>query len=344
MRALFHGLLFSVMAMVCVGGSCSRDSGVHSSNQVGNTNTPGNQNVGTQTTGADQLNSNSQPANANDDSAASKSGSDDVKVTAADNADANDGEAMIIKVENDVKLKLKGKSDFSQFPGGMFHVGDLLRVAPSSAAFADCGARAVCKLGAGDFSKCCGSECANLIALGPSPSDGRITVVAIADLPADQRQKLQASETRIRALGADEITTQYLIANLYSAWKVKEATAEVDKFSEKLNDPAASQKLRMLYWPMVKRNGDLYDRMGNKGRAEQTYKKLTENSKADDPQAKAAAHVSLGEMYVQDGRKEEAIQSLQKGKKLYEVEGNRAKAENVRKSINQIQKNNTIKP
>jgi tetratricopeptide (TPR) repeat protein len=78
--------------------------------------------------------------------------------------------------------------------------------------------------------------------------------------------------------------------------------------------------------------------MGNRGQAEQTYRKLTETKESEDQQTKAAAHVSLGQIYLQDGKKKEAIQTLQKGEKLYEIQGNRAKAENVRESIKQIQK------
>jgi hypothetical protein len=281
-------------------------------------------------------NSNAQVAGpGNEGAGTTKDGSGEDTTNVSADPDASD--AMIIKVENDVRLKRKGQSDFVQIPGGMFRSGDLLRVGASSAAFADC-SDSVCKLDTGDFSTCCRPACATRIALGPAPTAPTRPTVAINELPNNEQQELRTSETQIRALGADDITTQFLIASLYSAWKVKEAKVEVDKFSEKLNDPEASQKLRTLYWPMVKKNGDLYNRLGNKGQAEQTYKKLTEAPDSEDRQTKAAAHVALGQIQIENGKKAEAIQNLQKGQQLYEVEGNHTKAENVRTSINKIQR------
>lgn len=334
MRILFHGVLVAIIAMVFVGGSCSKDAAVNSNSQDARA---GNENSAPRKSGSDEVNSNSQIANEN--SATAKSVSDAFTTNAVDELDpVSDGDAMIIKVENDVRLRRKGKPDFVQIPGGLFHSGDLLRIGASSAAFVDCSGVSVCKLGTGDFSTCCGSECASRVALGPPASDRPRLTLAIAELPADEQQQLRASETKIRGLGADEITTQYLIANLYSAWKVKEAKVEIDRFSNKLGEPEANQKLHQLYWPMVKKNADLNNKMGNRGQAEQTYRKLTETKESEDQQTKAAAHVSLGQIYLQDGKKKEAIQTLQKGEKLYEIQGNRAKAETVRESIKQIQK------
>ena len=330
MRGVFYGVLVTVMAIACVGGSC-RETTVNS-NTEGNANRSAN--AGTPNTIADG-NFNSQVSNSNQSSSTTTAEASDITVEAADSV--GDGDAMIIKVENDVRLRKKGKTDFVQIPGGMFHSGDLLRVGASSAAFVDCRDQKVCTLGTGDFSRCCGSECSNQVALGPPDSDRARVTLAIAELPADERQQLRTSETQIRALGADETVTQFLIANLYSSWKVKEAKVEVDKLSNKLREPQASQKLRLLYLPMVKKNGDLYNKLGDKPQAEQIYRNLTESKEPGDQQTKAAAHVSLGQIYIQDGRKQEAIQSLQKGQKLYEVEGDRGKAENVRKSINKIQ-------
>ncbi len=309
-----------VLAVACLGSSCQPES---SGNADANGNRP---------------NGNSQ-SNANNGKATPKAITDDFGPATPENdksADDNDA-AMIISVKNDVRLRRKGATNFVHIPGGLFRSGDLLRVGDASTAFVDCNEAALCSLGKGDYPKCCGDVCESRVALRPPEGTQRTAMVKIAELPPDQLQLLRNSESQIRALEADDVTTQFLIANLYSSWKVKEANQEVDKLSEKLRDPQAPQKLDTLYWPMLKKNADLYKKLDDKGQAEQTYKKLTEVAVPTDQQTKADAHVSLGLLYKETGRKEEAVQNLQKGKQLYEAQGNQKKAEDVRKTIVKIQ-------
>ncbi|HAF25249.1 MAG TPA: hypothetical protein DCK93_20475 [Blastocatellia bacterium] len=261
-----------------------------------------------------------------------------------DNGGASTGEdeidtVTIIRTEGGVTQKFKGTSDFVHIDGGAFHSGDLLLVGDASTAVIDCNESTLCSLGKGEYSRCCGDVCQSRIPLAPPDGTEVLAFSKISDLPPEQMHLLQSSESKIRALRANEVTTQFLIATLYSSWKVKEANQEIDKLSQKLNDPQAPQKLDKLYLPMLKKSGDLYRRMDNKSQAEQTYKKVVEQApQTNDQQVKADAHVSLGEIYKDTGRKEEAVQNLQKGQQLYEQQGNRKKAEDIRKTIVKVQK------
>jgi len=241
---------------------------------------------------------------------------------------------MIVDVKNDVSLKLKGALDFFHIDGGPFYPGDLLRIGDASTAIVDC-KDSICSLGRGEYAKCCGDVCQNSIPAAPPEGTQVAFMMRKDDLPAPQLQLFQSSESRIRALGVNEIATQYFIARLYSSWGVKEANQEIDKLSQQLNDPAAQQKLNRLYLPMIHRTGDLYLKMNDKTRAEQSYKRVIDLAPetGEAGKEKAATHVSLGQMYKDSGRKEEAVKNLEQGRKLYEMQGDANKAGDVRRAI-----------
>jgi len=244
------------------------------------------------------------------------------------------GMVMIVDVKNDVTLKLKGALDFFHIDGGPFNPGDLLRIGDASTATVDC-SDSFCSLGRGDYTKCCGDICQTSIPAAPPEGTQVAFMIRRDDLPAPQLQLFQSSESKIRGLGASEIATQYLIARLYSSWGVKEANQEIDKLSQQLNDPAAQQKLNQRYLPMVHRTGDMYLKMNDKTRAEENYKKVIDLAPetGEAGKEKAATHVSLGQLYKDSGRKEEAVKSLEQGQKLYEKQGDANKASEVRRAI-----------
>jgi tetratricopeptide (TPR) repeat protein len=144
---------------------------------------------------------------------------------------------------------------------------------------------------------------------------------------------------RIRKLGADDVTEQFLIANLYSSWKLAEANDEVEKLSTKLKTSDAAEKLGALYVPLVRKSGDLYFKIDEKVKAERSYNQVLKlTPAASDEKEKAAAHTSLGQLYETTGRKEAAIENLKKANTLYEKEGETQKATQIRSAINKVQR------
>jgi tetratricopeptide (TPR) repeat protein len=160
-----------------------------------------------------------------------------------------------------------------------------------------------------------------------------------SELPHSDLQALETAESRIRALGADEVATQYLIANLYSSYKLVEANQEVDNLSQKLANPETQKQLNQLYLPMLHKTGDMYLKIDKKIQAEDNYKKVIELApRAKDPEEEASARVSLGQFYSNNGRNQEAIENLKKSEQLYKQGGNDKKAAEVNKKIYAVQK------
>lgn len=246
---------------------------------------------------------------------------------------------MIIEVKQDVSLKPKGASEFVRILRGPFHLGDILQVGENSFAMVLCDVN-VCSLRKGVYTECCKGTCDDMIRLQPTGGENSTRAfMKKADLPPDQLVALNTEEAKIRNLGTDEVTTQFLIANLYSSWKLVEANQELDSLSQKLNRPEAAKELNTLYSPMVRKTGDLYLKINQKAAAEKTYLKGLELTPVtNDKQEKAATHVSLGQLYEESGKKEQAVENFQKGKQLYEQQGNIKKAAEVRRAIVDVQK------
>lgn len=311
-------LTFGLVVIAGIGSSC-QSSCQSRPPATANANIKGPNNV------------NHQPGNTNNTGKDDKTGNGSSPAVDADMV-------MIVHVDNDVRLRPKGAAEFGQVFHAPFFFGDLLRVGDSSTAWVECNG-SECPLGKGDYTKCCGGTCENGIPLRP-PEGAQLTpMMRKTDLPPRERQAFDTSEKRIRTLGADEVTTQYLIANLYSSWKVAEASQEVDKLSQQLKDPEAAKKMNKLYLPMVNRTGDMYLKMDKKGQAEENYKKVVELApQTKDDEQKAAAHVALGQLYKDSGRKAEAVQNLQQGQQIYEKQGNVKKADETRRAIAVAQK------
>jgi tetratricopeptide (TPR) repeat protein len=317
-----HGAIFVLILTAAIGSSC------------GSSNTDSN-NAGALSTPTVQT---SPPANAENKAA----GPDDkyvVDVGLIDNSVANADTAMIFKVDKEVLLKSKGAADFVRILSGLFRGGDILRVGQQAVAWVTCPDGHVCPLNTGEYTDCCKVTCANPIQLRPPQGDEPRVMMKRMDLPVADRQKFDGAEMRIRQLGADDVTEQFLIANLYSSWKVAEANDEVKKLSEKLMDPAAPEKLKQLYVPIFRKTGDLYFKINQTAAAERTYSKAIELAPAaNDEKEKAAAHSSLGQLYETTGKKEAAVENLEKATVLYDKEGDTRKATQIRRVITRVQK------
>src|SRR6185436_5214271 len=137
-----------------------------------------------------------------------------------DNSVANADIAMIFKVDNEVLLKSKGASDFVRILSGLFRGGDVLRVGQQATAWVNCPDGHVCPLNSGEYTNCCNVSCGHQIQLAPPAGDEPRVMMRKTKLPPDERQMFENAEEKIRQLGADDLTQQYLIANLYSSWKV----------------------------------------------------------------------------------------------------------------------------
>lgn len=316
-----HPIVSVLIIIILMGSSCQPSS-----------NNSGNVTPSPSVQSSPPVNVNGQGSNAN---------GNESKVSPAeiDNSVANADTAMIFKVDKEVLLRNKGAADFIRILSGLFRGGDLLRVGQQAIAWVTCPDGHICPLPTGDYTDCCHVTCAEPIQLGPSGGSETRVMMRKMDLPAQERQTVEIAELRIRQLGADDVTTQFLIANLYSSWKLTEANQEVYKLSEQLKDPAAQQKLDKLYVPMVRKTGDLYLKLDQKVSAEQSYKKAVELAPgARDEKEEAAANVSLGQLYEKTGQKEAAVDNLQKATVLYEKQGEVQKAMQTRRVITRVQR------
>jgi tetratricopeptide (TPR) repeat protein len=315
-----RALLFPILLIAAALGSCRSEKP--------NTDT----NAGHPSPQRTVSNVNSSGGNLNANSNVDKTGLGQIDTSVA-NADT----AMIFKVDKDVSLKNKGAADFVRIISGLFRSGDILRVGAQALAWVTCPDGHVCPLGTGDYTDCCNVACAEPIQMRP-PDTGEVRVMMRrTELPDKERAEFDMAEMRIRKIGADEVTEQFLIANLYSSWKLKEASGEVEKLSIKLQDAAAQEKLGNIYVPMLRRTGDLYFKIDEKLKAEKSYNEVIDLGPANEKE-KAAAHTSLGQLYETTGRKEAAVENLQKATTLYEKEGETQKASRIRSAINKVQR------
>lgn len=250
--------------------------------------------------------------------------------------------AMIYLVEKDVSLKARGSTAFVPILHGIFREGDTLQVGDQSRAWVSCPDHSVCPLGKGLYAECCRDVCDDAIRIPPpanTSSQTRAMFISKNELPAAELQVFQTQENRIRNLGANEVTTKFLMADLYSSWKLVEAKDELKDLTQKLNEPGAKRELKMIYVPILQKVGDLQLMVEQQKEAENSYKKAVDTgARLTDPRDKADAKVSLGEFYGMTGQKQKAVLNLKQGVKLYEKGGDTKKAEATREAISFIQK------
>lgn len=316
-RLSLMAMIFMLIVAACLWSSCSK---------------PPQHNADTNTGKQNGSNNQGPSPNANNNG-------NGTKIPENDNPTVDVDPAMIFKVDRDVSLKAKGAVEFAPIIYSLFRSGDMLRVGDQSIAWVKCADGTVCPLGKGEYSECCRGACDNGLRLNPPEGTETRAYMMKIELPPNERRQFELTETKIRALGASEITTQFLIADLYSSWKLKEANQEVDKLSIQLKDPKAAREMSTLYLPMVRKSGDMYYKMDKRGQAEESYKKVVElapQSRAENE--KASALVSLGQLYDDSGRKQEAVEKLEQGKKIYEKEGDVKKAADVNRKIIKAQR------
>jgi len=324
-RIVLHGIILLTLFATAACSACSR--GGDNSDNNGPPSSP-----------------NSSPVSSPSNSPTVPPGNDNTNIGKLDagkidNSVANADTAMIFKVDNEVSLKSKGTADFVRILSGLFRGGDVLRVGQQAIAWVNCPDGHVCPLNSGEYTNCCNVACANPIQLRPPTGDGPRVMMRRMQLPPDERQKFDGAELKIRQLGTDDVTQQFLIANLYSSWKVDEARDEVKKLSQKLREPKTPDQLKQLYLPMVRKTGDLYFKIDQRAEAERSYNKVIELApKVKDEKEQAAAHSSLGQLYETTGQKKAAVKNLEKATEIYDREGETQKATQARRALTKAQK------
>ena len=243
-------------------------------------------------------------------------------------------EAMILSVTNDVSIKRQGAASFVPILRNVaFRIGDLLQIGNNSTAKVLCSARGICELAAGTYTECCTNSCAVEIQMLRAGNTGNpLPVVKRADLPPNEAAQLNQSENSIRQLRLGPVATQFLITKLYSGWKLEETNEELDHLQNQLAKPEAQEELKDLYWPVIRKTGDMQLKINNTGRAKELYE-LNINSTQPDPIEKAAAHERLGQLYTQSGDQKEAVRNLEKAHEIYVQQGDQKAATATEKQI-----------
>jgi tetratricopeptide (TPR) repeat protein len=159
-----------------------------------------------------------------------------------------------------------------------------------------------------------------------------LPVVKRADLPPSEAAKLNQSENSIRQLQLGPVATQFLITKLYSGWKLEETNQELDHLQNQLTKPEAQEELKDLYWPVIRKTGDMQLKINNTGKARELYE-LNINSEQPDSIEKAAAHERLGQLYTQSGNQKEAVSNLEKAREIYLKDGDQKAATATEKQI-----------
>lgn len=249
--------------------------------------------------------------------------------------DLSPADAMIVSVEKDVSLKRKDAESF--FPifsnnNVAFKMGDTLQIGQASLADIYCENRGgICQLKTGTYLECCTGLC-------------QLTVQMIqrsglplkkSELEPAQASALNEAEGKIRALQLGQVTTQFLVTNLYSGWKLEETNQELNRLSEQLAKPEAKQELKDLYAPVMRKTGDINLKFNRVADAKKLYQQnIISTSEAKDPKEKAAAHVALAEAYKQEGDKTKAVENFQIAKEIYVKHGETKSAQAADKKIN----------
>lgn len=241
--------------------------------------------------------------------------------------------AMILSVERDVSLKRQGAESFVPIVAKVwFAVGDVLQVGQTAFANVLCADR-ICRLGTGNYTTCCSTECAVRVAMMRVTS-GDAPPVRIAELSPADAIALKDAEKGIRALNLGELTTQFLMTNLYSGWKLKETDDELNRLNIQLAKPEAKQELRELYLPVMRKTGDLHLKVNRLEDAKKVYElNLNAVSQTNNLNEKAAAHQGLAEVYRQGGDKNQAVHNLEKAKEIYVRKGETESAVATEKQI-----------
>lgn len=250
------------------------------------------------------------------------------------------GFALIVDVEKDVQIKLKGAQEFKPIVRWPFFSGDTLQVGIGSKAFVKC--KDLCELITGTYTACCTPECKVKVPFGrrdgtdigaPQP------MMSINDLRPEEVAAIADSESKLQQLGLGKTTTQFLKANLYSSWRLKEAERELDLLSLELRGSEAREELGNIYAPVTRKTGDFLVLVSLQDKAVIQYKKAiqlgpqTADTEPNYLREKATAHVRLAEVYAAKGNRAEAVENLVQAKKIYVNQGDTVKAAALDRTI-----------
>ena len=255
---------------------------------------------------------------------------------------------MILSTEGTVNLRPQGATAFAPiFEKVWFMPGDELQVGQNSVAKVLCQA-GICRLNTGSYTTCCTSECAVVVRMARTTGGG--APVKRIELSSAEAIVLNESERKIRELNLGQVTTQFLITNLYSGFKLEETNQELDRIDAQLADPAAQQELKALYKPMIRKTGDLHLKVNRVGAAEKLLERLntvtptnTLNPRAAEKE-KAASHAGLAEVETKRGNKTEAIRNLEKAKDIYVKQGDTKAVADTEKRIDKVRTIQQIDP
>jgi len=244
--------------------------------------------------------------------------------------------AMIMWSEGDVTLRRQGAAAFAPIVDkDWFNSGDTLQIGNTSFAHVLCTDRGVCALGVGTYTTCCTPSCAleaPMMRRIGAPDTGLI--VKKSELSPADAKMLNESETKIRSLGLGQVTTQFLITNLYSNWKLEEANQQLDILSNQLSRPEAKQELKQLYSPITQKTGDMHLRFNRVDDAKKLYlMNLTSSSQTNNLKETAAAHAGLAQAFKQSGDTDQAVQHFEVAKDIYVKQGETRAAATTEKQI-----------
>ena len=244
--------------------------------------------------------------------------------------------AMILRGDGDVSLRRQGTPTFIPIVEKVwFSDGDTLQIGNTSSARVLCADRGLCLLGVGTYTACCTPACAlevQMMRRVGAPNSG--VIVKKSDLAPADAKALNEAETKIRNLDVGQVTTQFLITNLYSNWKLEETNQQLDLLSNQLTKPEARQELKELYPTVTTKTGNMHLRFNRVEDAKKLYLlNLSTSPKTSNLKETAAAHAGLAQAYKQSGDTTQAVQNFEVAKDIYLKQGETKSAAATEKQI-----------
>ena len=245
---------------------------------------------------------------------------------------------MILSTEGNVNLIPQGAGAPSPIKEGVWFVaGDTLDIGPNSFAKVLC-REGICRLGPGKYDSCCRSECCVVVKMMRVTTGDAL--IGRAELSPADASAFNDAEKRIRELRLGAVTTQFLMTNLYSGWKLQETNQELDRLTIQLANPSAKEELKELYLPVVRKTGDHYLKMNRVEDAKKLYSINISSASQESGlnqkvagQEMAAAYTGLAEAEMKTGDNSKEIRSLEKAKDIQLKQGEIKPAEETEKRI-----------
>ncbi len=253
------------------------------------------------------------------------------KLRAAYSQSPTNVEARIIKVKGDVKLtrfvkktvrvgeKITLPAPHPVIPTEAFRQGDKLEVGAVSKATIEC-CDGICVLLTGAYSSMDLKKCESFIKYAPPTGypTGKDSLLK-KDLTPEQAARLIEAEKAIDEMNPNPVIADYLKANLYSSWRLKETTLFLDKVYQALTGEP-SHDVNYLY--LFRTTGDLCRRLGKDDRAKTLYELGVNKSElAQDDIERADSYTALSVLYGDRGDVAKAKQTKEQADRLYKEAG-----------------------